>query len=130
MVICSEKTWKNLISIQALNIITKYNAHDMFHGFYTRKWAAEKVFSTCHGSNNADLKAFLFSLSFVGEYEESKSFEVFRRYNKLKGMIKRTVMYTRLGVVPDVSSAIGLGGLMLVNTSSNRWQGIGKCKKV
>lgn len=59
---------------------------------------------------------------FLGEYEESKNFEMFRRYTKLKGVIKRCVMYTKLGTLPDVSCALGMGGMMMMNTGVNRFQ--------
>lgn len=59
---------------------------------------------------------------FLGEYEESKNFEIFRRYNRLKGMIKRTVMYTRLEILPDVTHALGTGSLILMTAPSIRKQ--------
>ena len=46
-----------------------------------------------------------------GDYEDSKRYEIFRRYNLLKGIIKRTVMYTKLEVLPDISHALGIGAL-------------------
>ena len=56
----------------------------------------------------------------TGEYEESKNFEIFRRYARLKGMIKRTVMYTKLEVLPDVTHALGTGSLVLMTAASIR----------
>lgn len=46
------------------------------------------------------------------DYEESKGFDPIRRYERLKGMIKRTIMHLRLN--PDEPSSAqgpGIGGL-------------------
>ncbi|KAF6030720.1 hypothetical protein EB796_010971 [Bugula neritina] len=55
-----------------------------------------------------------------GEYEDSKNYEIIRRYTRLKGMIKRTVMYARLEVLPEVSHAIGVNSLVLMMTPGVR----------
>lgn len=60
----------------------------------------------------------MYNILTVGEYEDSKSFEPFRRYSRLKGMIKRTVMYTKLEVLPDVTHALGTGSLVLMTAPS------------
>lgn len=58
-------------------------------------------------------------LALKGEYEDSKQYEMFRRYRHLKGMIKRTVMYVRLGTAPDeVSGGLGLGQLVLLSSKA------------
>lgn len=59
---------------------------------------------------------------FTGEYEEAKNYEFFRRYTKLKGVIKRCVMYTKLGTLPDVTCAISMGGVMMIGAGINRYQ--------
>lgn len=46
-----------------------------------------------------------------GDYEDSKRYEVFRRYRLLKGIIKRAVMYTKLEVLPNISTALGISSL-------------------
>ena len=51
-------------------------------------------------------------ISFTGEYEEGKSYEIFRRYTMLKGTIKRAIMYTKLGTLPNVTRALRMGGLI------------------
>lgn len=48
----------------------------------------------------------IITLYFLGEYEEAKEFEIFRRYRKIKGVIKRCVMYMRLGVLPDFNGSV------------------------
>ena len=47
------------------------------------------------------------------DYEESKAFDPLRRYEKLKGMIKRTILHLRLNPdEPNSVQGVGLGGLV------------------
>lgn len=54
------------------------------------------------------------------DYEDSKRFEIFRRYSKLKGIIKRTVMYTKLEVLPDISHALGIASMAVMTAPGIR----------
>ncbi|XP_067945925.1 uncharacterized protein [Watersipora subatra] len=40
------------------------------------------------------------------EYEETKDYDMVKRYQKLKGVIKRCLTYVRLGILPDTSGAV------------------------
>ncbi|XP_060556181.1 uncharacterized protein LOC132716869 isoform X1 [Ruditapes philippinarum] len=47
------------------------------------------------------------------DYEDSKGYDPLRRYEKLKGMIKRTIMHLRLNPdEPNTVQNIGIGGLV------------------
>ena len=58
------------------------------------------------------LKQFVEQLT--NDYEESKDFDPVRRYDKMKGMIKRTILHLRLGQDDKgQGSNIGISGLMV-----------------
>lgn len=47
------------------------------------------------------------------DYEESKAYDPLRRYEKLKGMVKRTIMHLRLNPdEPNTIQNVGLAGLV------------------
>ena len=47
------------------------------------------------------------------EYEDSKGYDPLRRYEILKGMVKRTIMHLRLNPdEPNASAGLGIGGLV------------------
>lgn len=47
------------------------------------------------------------------DYEDSKGYDPLRRYEKLKGMVKRTIMHLKLNPdEPNMVQNIGLGGLV------------------
>ncbi|WAQ97062.1 hypothetical protein MAR_029752 [Mya arenaria] len=47
------------------------------------------------------------------DYEDSKSYDPLRRYERLKGMIKRTIMHLKLNPdEPNTIQAVGVGGLV------------------
>ena len=47
------------------------------------------------------------------DYEDSKGYDPLRRYEKLKGMVKRTIMHLRLNPdEPNTVQNIGVGGLI------------------
>ncbi|KAF6021649.1 hypothetical protein EB796_020041 [Bugula neritina] len=59
------------------------------------------------------------------EYEETKNDDAFRRYPKMKSVIKRCVMYTKLGTLPDVTGAVrsaaAIGNLLVRNTGPSKY---------
>ena len=47
------------------------------------------------------------------DYEESKQYDPLRRYKRMKGIVKRTVMHFRLNPdQPDSAEGLGTGGLV------------------
>ena len=63
------------------------------------------------GRDHKKLKQIVDQLS--RDYEESKAFDPLRRYERLKGMVKRTIMHLRLNPdEPNAIQAIGVGVLV------------------
>lgn len=63
------------------------------------------------GRDHKKLKQIVEHLS--RDYEESKGYDPLRRYEKIKGMVKRTVMHLRLNPdEPNTIQSFGVGGLM------------------